>query len=85
MTDLFTEVPAERPGAARGLIARRVVIALCGLALLFDLDWVLLLIVPSCLIMHFAVVRREERYLERKFGEAYRRYKESLPRYLPGD
>jgi protein-S-isoprenylcysteine O-methyltransferase Ste14 len=58
--------------------------ALCGIALIFALDWELLLIVPSFIVMHFAVVRREERYLERKFGEAYRRYKERVPRYLPG-
>jgi protein-S-isoprenylcysteine O-methyltransferase Ste14 len=58
--------------------------ALCGIALIFALDWLLLLIVPSCVVLHFAVVRREERYLERKFGEAYRRYKERVPRYLPG-
>jgi hypothetical protein len=24
---------------------------------------------------------REERYLEQKFGDAYRRYRESVPRY----
>jgi protein-S-isoprenylcysteine O-methyltransferase Ste14 len=58
--------------------------ALCGIALIFALDWLLLLILPSCVVLHFAVVRREERYLERKFGEAYRRYKEHVPRYLPG-
>ena len=58
--------------------------ALCGIALIFALDWLLLLIVPSCVVLHFAVVRREERYLERKFGEVYRRYKERVPRYLPG-
>jgi protein-S-isoprenylcysteine O-methyltransferase Ste14 len=58
--------------------------ALCGIALIFALDWLLLLILPSCVVLHFAVVRREERYLERKFGEAYRRYKERVPRYLPG-
>ena len=34
--------------------------ALCGLALIFALDWELLLIIPSFIIMHFAVVRREE-------------------------
>jgi protein-S-isoprenylcysteine O-methyltransferase Ste14 len=56
--------------------------ALCGIALIFALDWLLLLMVPACVILHFAVVRREERYLERKFGEAYRRYKERVPRYL---
>jgi len=58
--------------------------ALCGIALIFALDWLLLLIIPSCVILHFAVVRREELYLERKFGEAYRRYKARVPRYLLG-
>ena len=57
-------------------------VALCGIALIFALDWIWLLIVPSCVILHFAVVRREESYLEGKFGEAYRRYKERVPRYL---
>jgi protein-S-isoprenylcysteine O-methyltransferase Ste14 len=56
--------------------------ALCGIALIFALDWLLLLMVPACVILHFAVVRREERYLEQKFGEAYRRYQERVPRYL---
>src|ERR1700710_1613019 len=60
-------------------------IALCGLALIFDLDWILLLIVPSCVLLHFAVVRREERYLERKFGDAYRHYKARVPRYFAGN
>ena len=59
-------------------------VALGGIALIFALDWLLLLIIPSCVILHFAVVRREELYLERKFGEAYRRYKARVPRYLLG-
>jgi protein-S-isoprenylcysteine O-methyltransferase Ste14 len=60
-------------------------VALCGIALIFDLDWVLLLIVPSSVFLHFAVVRREERYLEQKFGDAYRRYKTRVPRYFAGN
>ena len=52
-------------------------VALCGIALIFDLDWVLLLIVPSSVFLHFAVVRREERYLEQKFGDAYRRLQDA--------
>jgi protein-S-isoprenylcysteine O-methyltransferase Ste14 len=59
-----------------------ILVALFGIALLFALDWLVLLIIPSCLLLHFGVVMREERYLERKFGDAYRRYKESVPRYL---
>ena len=43
-----------------------------GIALAFALDWLLLLILPSLLILHFGVVRREEEYLERKFGDRYR-------------
>jgi protein-S-isoprenylcysteine O-methyltransferase Ste14 len=37
--------------------------------------------VPALIILHYGVVLREERYLERKFGEAYRLHKASVPRY----
>jgi protein-S-isoprenylcysteine O-methyltransferase Ste14 len=53
-----------------------------AVALVFALDWLLLLIVPNWVILHFAVVLREERYLERKFGDAYRRYRTRVPRYM---
>jgi protein-S-isoprenylcysteine O-methyltransferase Ste14 len=53
-----------------------------AVAMIFALDWLLLLIIPSWVVLHFAVVMREERYLEGKFGDAYRRYKQRVPRYL---
>ena len=52
-----------------------------GIAFVFALDWLLLLILPSLLILHFGVVKREEQYLERKFGDRYRLYKLHVPRY----
>jgi protein-S-isoprenylcysteine O-methyltransferase Ste14 len=45
----------------------------------------LILIFPACVILHFAVVVREERYLEQKFGDAYRHYKARVPRYFAGN
>ena len=61
-----------------------IIVTQYAVALIFSLDWLLLLILPNWIVLHFAVVRREERYLERKFGDAYRRYKQRVPRYLPG-
>lgn len=72
-------------GYTRNPLYVGVSIALCGLALILDLDWILLLIVPSFVLLHFAVVRREERYLEQKFGDAYRHYKARVPRYFAGN
>jgi protein-S-isoprenylcysteine O-methyltransferase Ste14 len=53
-----------------------------GLSLLANALWVLLLIAPVMVLMHYGVVRREERYLEAKFGEAYRDYRSHVRRYL---
>ena len=52
-----------------------------GIALVFALDLLLLLIVPSLLVLHFGVVKREEEYLERKFGDRYRIYRSDVARY----
>jgi protein-S-isoprenylcysteine O-methyltransferase Ste14 len=56
-------------------------IALLGLALLLDGDWIVLLMIPFLLVLHYGVVLREEQYLEKKFGEPYRAYKARVPRY----
>jgi protein-S-isoprenylcysteine O-methyltransferase Ste14 len=57
-------------------------IALLGIAIGCALDWVLLLLVLSLPLVHYGIILREERYLERKFGDEYRRYKTKVPRYL---
>jgi len=56
-------------------------IVLLGLAVGFSLDWVLLLLLLSIPLVHYGIILREERYLERRFGEEYRRYKKRVPRY----
>jgi len=53
-----------------------------GLALLANALWVLVLIVPVLLVLHYGVVRREERYLEARFNDAYREYRSRVRRYL---
>jgi protein-S-isoprenylcysteine O-methyltransferase Ste14 len=52
-----------------------------GIGIGFASDWTLVLLVPGALIMHYGVVRREEVYLARKFGEAYHSYMAIVPRY----
>ena len=58
-----------------------VILMLAGFGIAFASDWMLILLVPTALLLHFGVVLREERYLEAKFGEDYRRYKARVPRY----
>jgi protein-S-isoprenylcysteine O-methyltransferase Ste14 len=53
-----------------------------GIGIAVDAGWVLVLLGPLLLVMHFGVIVREERYLERKFGEEYLRYKASVRRWL---
>jgi protein-S-isoprenylcysteine O-methyltransferase Ste14 len=58
-----------------------VVLIVAGIAVAFGSDWTLVLLVPAALILHFGVVKREERYLIGKFGESYRAYIRRVPRY----
>jgi protein-S-isoprenylcysteine O-methyltransferase Ste14 len=44
--------------------------------------WAIGLVVPLLWVMNVGVIAREERYLERKFGEAYRAYKARVRRWL---
>jgi len=53
-----------------------------GLAIVLTSLWVLLLLIPVVIVLQRGVVEREEAYLERQFGEAYRKYKARVPRWL---
>jgi len=57
------------------------ILILTGLAAALASDWMAILLLPTAVLLHFGVVRREERYLDAKFGEDYRRYKATVPRY----
>ena len=57
-------------------------IALGVLALTFAGPITPLLLVPLVLIIRYAVIAREERYLEARFGETYRLYQTRIRRWF---
>jgi len=57
-------------------------ISYAGLALLLLQPWPLLLLIGVVIVMHYGVVLREETFLARHFGDAYRTYTERVPRYF---
>ena len=52
-----------------------------GIGIALASDWTLVMLVAAALTIHYGVVKREESYLEAKFGEPYRQYMASVPRY----
>ena len=57
------------------------VLILAGLSIALASDWMLVLTILLVPVIHYGVVRREERYLAARFGEPYRRYMAQVPRY----
>jgi protein-S-isoprenylcysteine O-methyltransferase Ste14 len=53
-----------------------------GIALAVQSLWSLLLLLVVLVVMQHGVIFREERYLERRFGEDYVRYKERVRRWI---
>lgn len=53
-----------------------------GLTLILNNLWGALALLAVLVVMHYGVIRREERYLEARFGEPYRQYFATVRRYL---
>jgi protein-S-isoprenylcysteine O-methyltransferase Ste14 len=53
-----------------------------GIGLVVRSPWILILTLPVAFTMRYGVVAREEAYLERRFGDAYRDYKARVRRWL---
>ena len=52
-----------------------------GIALAADSLWAFALLVPTLIVIRYGVIAREEAYLERKFGDDYRRFKTAVRRW----
>jgi len=89
-----TNIPTWEPTLAlvtEGVYARSrnpiylaFIISLIGIGMLFNSDWLFVLLIPFVLIIHFGVIRREERYLLARFGAPYADYMRRTPRYIFG-
>jgi protein-S-isoprenylcysteine O-methyltransferase Ste14 len=78
-TALVTDGPyrfSRNPGYVSGLLIY------AGIVLAADSVWLLAMLVVFAFVIRYGVVAREERYLERKFGEDYRRYKGAVRRWI---
>ena len=53
-----------------------------GIASLANALWAVLLLPVALIVVQRGVIEREERYLERKFGEEYLRYKAQVSRWI---
>ena len=53
-----------------------------GIGIAARSPWVLVLMLPLAITIRYGVVAREEAYLERRFGDAYRDYKARVRRWV---
>jgi protein-S-isoprenylcysteine O-methyltransferase Ste14 len=87
-----TEVRPDRPSTSliTGGIYRRSrnplyisqALVYAGIAIAADSLWALACLLPTLVVVRYGVIAREEAYLERKFGDDYRRFKRTVRRWL---
>jgi protein-S-isoprenylcysteine O-methyltransferase Ste14 len=87
-----TPVPSNQPvralvttgihGWSRNPVYVGMYLLYAGVGIAARSPWVLILALPLVVILRYGVVAREEAYLERRFGDAYRNYKARVRRWL---
>lgn len=87
-----TNVPTTRPAtalvvagpyrASRNPIYTGMILLLLGIGVMVDGVWIVALAIPFALVLRYGVIAREERYLEAKFGDAYRAYRARVRRWI---
>lgn len=55
---------------------------LVGIALILNLPWVLVLLLPALVACHYVLIAPEERYLAAKFGAEYGTYAAAVHRWI---
>jgi protein-S-isoprenylcysteine O-methyltransferase Ste14 len=58
------------------------VLLYAGVACVFSVVWALPLLIPLIIYTQLSVIAREERYLDRAFGDTYRAYRVRVRRWL---
>ncbi len=69
-------------GFSRNPLYLSLIMLYVGIALLFNALWALLLLLLLVAVVQNGVIKREEHYLEQKFGDEYLRYKASVRRWV---
>ncbi|WP_375458157.1 methyltransferase family protein [uncultured Enterovirga sp.] len=78
-----TALVADGPyGRSRNPIYVAMALGYLAIAFAFNSIFALLLLPGAIAVVHYGVILREERYLEAKFGDPYRRYKAQVRRWL---
>lgn len=58
------------------------ILVYAGIALIVNTIWPLAFLPVALAALHYGVTRREERYLEKLFGDWYRQYRARVRRWL---
>ncbi|MEP7038198.1 MAG: isoprenylcysteine carboxylmethyltransferase family protein [Acidobacteriota bacterium] len=69
-------------GISRNPIYLSMTFLYTGIAVMFNALWALLLLLPLLIVVQNGIIKREESYLERKFGAEYLNYKARVRRWL---